>query len=139
MTIRQDLRIQQNADWSYVYTHRDSNGTAIDLTGYSAAMSIKRVPGQTTVARAYLSSGADANGGTITLGGIAGTVTLSMTAAQTLKLLYDFDLWALIDGEQYATVEPQCELVYDLNLTSGVGSASRVMEGNVIVRRSVTP
>lgn len=139
MPIRQDLIVEQNASFSYVYTHKDAAGSPVDLTGYSAAMSIKRQPGQTTVARAYLSTGADADGGTITLGGAAGTVTLAMTAADTLKLLWDFDLWAVIEKGGDVTVEPQACLVYDLNLTDADGAVTRALEGKVIVRRSVTP
>jgi len=138
VTTRQDLIVQQNADWSFVYTHKAA-GTPVDLTGYSAAMSIKRVPGQTTIARAYLSTGADANGGTITLGGADGTVTLAMTAAQTLKLLSDFDLWAVIERGGAAVIEPEAHLLYDLNLTAPGGAVTRALEGRVIVRRSVTP
>lgn len=140
MTLRRDLFINQNASWSDVYTHKDAAG-AIDLTGYTAAMSIKRAPGQTVVARAYLSSGADADGGTIVLGGTAGTVTMSMTPAQTLKLLWDFDLWAVIEthNERGVLVSPQSTLIYDLTITSPAGIATRAIEGRVIIRRSATP
>lgn len=141
MTIRQDLIIEQNADWTFSYVHKDSDGSAIDLTGYSAAMSIKKVPGQVTVARAYLSTGSDADGGTITLSGADGTVTLSMTAAQTLKLVWEFDLWALLQSHDMddVFVQPQVNLLYDINLTDAGGKTARVLEGKVIVRRSVTP
>lgn len=145
MTLRQDLTIQQNASWSFTYTHRDASGSPVDLTGYSAAMSIKRALGQTVVARAYLSSGADADGGTITLGGAAGTITMAMTPAQTLKLVMDFDLWAVIDRRDVdprgddVLVRPQVALVYDLLLTAPDGSVSRPIEGAAIVRRSATP
>ena len=84
MTIRQDLKINQGETWSWVYTHIDSTGSAIDLTGYTARMSVKtNFTGST---EAYLSTGADADGGIISLGGVVGTVTLSMTAAQTTAL-----------------------------------------------------
>jgi hypothetical protein len=138
VTLRQDLIIEQNADWTFTYVHK-SGGSVVDLTGYSAAMSIKRVPGQTTIARAYLSTGADADGGTITLGGDQGTVELAMTAAQTMKLLVDFDLWAVIENGHAATIKPEAHLLYDLNLASPAGAVTRALEGRVIVRRSVTP
>lgn len=140
MTLRQDLYVQQNADWSFTYTHQP-NGSPVDLTGYSAAMSIKKVPGQITVPRAYLSTGSDANGGTITLGGSAGTIQLSMTAAQTLKLVWEFDLWALLQSHDVwdVVVKPRVHLLYDVNLTNASGATSRVLEGKLIVSRSVTP
>jgi hypothetical protein len=140
MTLRQDLIIPQYADWSFTYVHKDGTGAVVDLTGYSAAMSIKRQPGQTAVPRSYLSSGADANGGTITLGTSDGTVTLAMTAQQTKQLLWDFDLWALIEtGRADAVIKPESHLVYDLALTHADGKVTRAIEGRVIVRRSVTP
>ncbi|MEO9230377.1 MAG: hypothetical protein ABI216_15735 [Devosia sp.] len=141
MTLRADLYIQQNASWSHVHTHNDAAGSPIDLTGYTAAMSIKRAPGQTVVARAYLSSGGDADGGTIVMGGAAGTITMSMTPAQTLKLLWDFDLWAVIESRDpdAALVKPQNTLVYDCSITNTNGVTTRVLEGRAIVRRSVTP
>ena len=140
MPLRQDLYVEQNADFAFRYTHM-SGGSAVDLTGYSAAMSIKKVPGQITVPRAYLSTGSDASGGTITLGGAAGTIDLAMTAAQTLRLVWEFDLWALMqDHSLYdVAVSPQVDLMYDINLTDTAGKTSRVLEGKVIVRRSVTP
>lgn len=140
MTLRQDLYVQQNADWSFTYTHKPG-GSPLDLTGYSAAMSIKKVPGQITVPRAYLSSGADADGGTITLGGTAGTVVLAMTAAQTLKLVWEFDLWALLQSQSIwdVFVKPRVHLLYDVNIKSPAGVTTRILEGKLVVSRSVTP
>lgn len=140
MSLRQDIVIEQNAGWTFTYTHKDASGAPVDLTGWSAAMSIKREFGQTTIPRAYLSSGSDAVGGSIALGGAAGTVTLAMTADQTMRLLRDFDLWALIEtGHPDVIVKPRVHLLYDLVLTDAVGNATRAIEGRAIVRRSVTP
>ena len=63
MATRQDIRINQGETWSYTFPW-----SANLSSGYSAAMSIKKVPGQTTTALAYLSTGSDADGGTLALG-----------------------------------------------------------------------
>lgn len=138
MTIRQDLRIYQGETWSHTYVHR-SAGSPVDLTGYSAAMSVKRVPGQTTMAQAYLSTGADADGGTITLGGANGEVVLSMTADETKALLTDVDIRALIPPEKRRRIHHEERFIYDLLLTDASGAVTRALEGQFIVRRSVTP
>jgi hypothetical protein len=134
MTARHDLEIRQGQDWSFVYTHLDSGGSAVDLTGYSARASFKvSYEGST---EAYLSSGDDADGGSIALGGANGTVTMSMTAAQTTALLEEPSLfaWAGKSGK----VNPVEKFIYDLELVDGSGVVTRVLEGRVFIQREVT-
>ena len=135
MTTRQDIRINQGETWSYMFPW------SADLSsGYSAAMSIKKVPGQTTAALAYLSTGSDADGGTITLGNQ--TIVASMTAAQTAALLTDVDIYALIPPEKRREeyVEHEECFLYDINLkNTATGAVTRAYEGKVTVRGSVTP
>jgi hypothetical protein len=129
VTIRQDLIIRQGATWSFLWTKRDAAGAAVDLTGYSARMAVKHGYGGS--AAAYLSTGPDAAGGGITLGGAAGTVTLAMTADQSAALGGGL---AAADAEACRTIE----LLYDLELVSGAGVVTRELEGQVIVNREVT-
>lgn len=134
MATRQDIRINQGETWSYSFPW------SADLSsGYSAAMSIKKVPGQTTTALAYLSTGTDADGGTLALGNQ--TITASMTAEQTAALLTDVDIYALIPPEKRRKyVEHEECFLYDINLTNiATGAVTRAYEGKVTVRRSVTP
>lgn len=130
MTTRQDLHIRQGADWSFTHTVRDSGGSPVDLTNYTARASIKRSLSDS--ASAYLSTGADADGGTITLGGVAGTVTLSMTNAET-DLLVDN-----VSFERPETIEPVTQFIYDLELVDASGNVTRELEGRVIYYRGVT-
>ena len=139
MTTRHDFRINQGDTWSYVYTYRDAAGAAIDVSAYSAAMSIKRVAEPSTTAQAYLSSGSDADGGTITLGTTDGLVTLSMTAAQTRDMISGVDISALVPPDRRNSVHTEERFVYDLLLTDGDGAVVRALEGQFIVRRAVTP
>lgn len=136
MTTRQDIRINQGETWSHTFPW------STDLSsGYSAAMSIKREPGQWTDPIAYLSTGADADGGTLALGNP--TIVAAMTATQTAALLEDGGLLALAaPGEQRRsepTAHEECFL-YDISLTNtSTGVVTRAYEGKVTVRRSVTP
>lgn len=136
MTTRQDLYIEQGVTWSWVYTWLDSAGDPVDITGYSARMAIKTRFDWNT--EAYLSSGSDADGGSIALGDAAGTITLSMTAAQTTALVGDLSIYTLVPPENRQPVEPTVTLLYDLELVTGAGAVTRVLEGRVNVRRQVT-
>ena len=133
MTIRQNLTIRQGETWSYVYTHLAA-GSPVDLTGYTARMSIRESFEGTN--EAYLSTGADANGGTITLGGVAGTVTLAMTAAQSAALAGDLSSILFVEPRKRA--ERDVDFLYDLELVSGAGVVTRALEGCLRVQREVT-
>ena len=132
MTTRSDLHINQGATWFYTYVWRDSAGSLIDLTGYSARMSIRDRVGGTLYA--YLSSGSDADGGTITLGGAGGTVTLSMTANESRNLEGAASLLSSIRYIRDRTLR----LFYDLELVSAADEVTRVLEGRILVHREVT-
>jgi hypothetical protein len=132
VTTRQDLPIRQGETWSFVYTKKDSAGAAVNLTGYTARMAIKNRIGGALFA--YLSTGTDASGGSIALGGVLGTVTLSMTASQTTAVGYILpDLRLVARG-----LRPILTLAYDLELISGAGVVTRELEGAVQIHREVT-
>jgi hypothetical protein len=133
MTTRHDLRVRQGETWSWTYT-KTADGSPVDLSAYSARMAVKaRIGGS---AEAYLSTGADADGGSITLGGAQGTVTLAMTAAQTAALTEDTSLALLMDPTFWA--ERDVEFFYDLELVDGSGNVTRELEGRLIVHRQIT-
>lgn len=138
MTVRHDLHVRQGETFSFVWT-KLSAGSAVDLSGYTARMAIKA--SLTGSVEAYLSTGADADGGTITLGGALGTVTLAMTAAQTAALAGSLNAVTaeLMDGvESRYTDEREVRFVYDLELISGAGVVTRELQGRVTVEREVT-
>ena len=137
MTTRVDLIIRQGETWSLSYAKKDSAGAAVDLTGYTARLAIRDRVGGTL--QAYLSTGADADGGTITLGGAAGTVALAMTATQSADLASStVELEAALFGYGVKNVGPVTTYVYDLELVSGAGAVTRELEGRVEVQRQVT-
>ena len=137
MTTRLDLIIRQGETWALGYTKRDSAGAAVDLTGYTARMAIRDRVGGTL--QAYLSTGADADGGTITLGGAAGTVALAMTATESSDLASStVDIEDAMFSYGIKLVEPIVVFVYDLELISAAGAVTRELEGRVEVQRQVT-
>ena len=142
MAIRQDLTVNQGETWTYTYTHKDSAGAAIDLTAFTARMMVKASFADGF--KAYLSTGADANGGQIVLGGVAGTVTLSMTADETARIdgnivFSGFETSDLsMQPARSQLIEPALYLLYDLELISGAGAVTRALQGRFILNREIT-
>lgn len=110
-----DLNCYQGANFDYTLLWQ-TNGTAVNLTGFTARMQVRESYDAGT-AIVSLTSGTG-----ITLGGTAGTIGLSMTAAQT----------ALLDGT------PQTQTIYDLELVSAAGYVTRLVEGNFFINPEVT-
>jgi hypothetical protein len=113
-----DICINRGFDWNLTLTWNDPDGNPYNLTGYTADMMIR--PGysdQTQLVFATLSTEDDPP--EIVLGGEAGTISLSLTAAQT----------ALI---------PPGAAVYDLRMTSPVPYATKLLEGIAQIQDEVT-
>lgn len=115
MSNRYNLNIDQGATLSVVATWKDSNGTPVNLTGYTARLQVRN---DFAAGSAVLSLTTE-NGG-IALGGTAGTVTLSAAATATAAL-----------SAPYVGV-------YDLELVSGGGVVTRLLEGTANVTPEVT-
>jgi hypothetical protein len=84
----------------------------VDLTGYTAALQIRPFALSTTI---LFDASAD-----IVLGGVAGTISLTIPAADTAT----FTWW---------------KGVYDLLLTDSSGVSTRLLQGSVDVTPGVTP
>jgi hypothetical protein len=109
-----NFAIDQGADWTAVLTWK-VNTVAVDLTNYTARMQLRPAHGALTT----LLSLTTAVGGGITLGGNAGTVTLTLTAVITATL-------------------PPGDHVYDLELVSPAGVVTRLVEGRFSISPEVT-
>jgi hypothetical protein len=114
MAGRYNIVIEQGATFDRLITWKDAAGSPIDLTGYSARMQLRA----SHTAQAVLIELTTGNG-RIALGGVAGTVRLTIAAADTA---------ALASG--------MC--VYDLELVSGGGVVTRLLEGSCQVSPEVT-
>ena len=100
-----DISTFKNASLNLAVTVTDDNSTPWNLTGYTAALTIRDKPGGSTIATLTGGSG-------LTLGGSAGTITVSRTSAQV-------QAWALDRG------------AYDLTVTSGGGLTTMLMAGSL--------
>ena len=105
-----NLFIDQDADFTTTVTVNDSNGSALDLTGYTALAMIRKTyqsSTSTTFTSAFVSPRT------------TGQITISLTDVQTA---------ALEDGRY----------VYDLVITDASGIKTRVVEGIATVSPSVS-
>ena len=108
-----DITIEQGATFSLVITYKD-NDTPVSLTGYTARMQVRA----TLESASTLVELTTANN-RIALGGAAGTITLTISATDTA---------ALTSGRG----------VYDLELVSGSGIVTRLLQGVATISRNVT-
>jgi len=110
-----DQAIEQGTTWARQFIWKDSEGTPVDLSGYTARMQLRTNVAATGEPLLELST---ENGG-ITLGGIAGTVDIVAAAEQTAAM-------TVLSG------------VYDLELVSDQGIVTRLLQGRFKVSREVT-
>ena len=109
-----NINCDQGATFSRTITWTDSARTPYNLTGYTARMHVRTTAATTTTLIELTTANSR-----ITLGGASGTVTLTISATDTA---------ALTPGKY----------VYDLELVSGGGVVSRIIEGNFVVKAEVT-
>ena len=106
--------IEQGATFGQTLTLKDSTGAAVNLIGFTGAMSLKQNPTATDTVISLTTSN-----GRMSIDGSAGTVTLSISATDTANLTPD-------DG------------VFDLEITSGAAVVTRLIEGTYSIRRNIT-
>ena len=109
MAIIANIFIDQGTDFSITVDVTDSTGDALNMSGYTASAQIRKT---------YSSSTASATFGT-SIAEATGQVTLTLDDTQTTAL----------EAGRY---------VYDMNITSGGGQTTRVVEGQAIVTPGVT-
>lgn len=130
--MRQNLTVFEGETWSFVFVYRDASGI-VDLTGYSARMAVRRfISGGL---RVYLSTGSDAAGGTLALGGTSGTIAMAMTDLETSAIMVNNDLDDIIHGIKRRMDE---QFIYDLEVVAPSGDVSRPISGDLLLIRSVT-
>lgn len=109
MAIIANLFIDQGTDFSVTVDVTGADGEVLNLSGYSASAQIRKTYTSSSTAAEFATSIAEATG----------QVTLSLTDTQTSAL----------SGGRY---------VYDMNITSGGGQTTRVVEGQAIITPGVT-
>ena len=112
---RLNLICERGANFSAVLTWKTEALALVNLTGYTAEMDV-RVSRSDTGTQVLTLTTANSR---ITLGGAAGTITLTISAADTAALTAQ-TAW------------------YDLIVTSGAGTVTRLFEGVFIIAERVT-
>jgi hypothetical protein len=112
---RYDIEIEQGATFSETLTLRDSNKDLVDLTDYTAKMHVRENIDDTTT---LLTSEGVSPTITLTLGGVAGTVTIAISDDTTAALSF-------------------ASAVYDLILISTTETI-RLLAGTVTLSQAVT-
>ena len=106
--------IDQGANWFVTFVYKDSAGTAINLTGYTAALQIRDTYADSTTDLSLTSPS-----GGITITAATGTIAVTATAAQTSAI-------------------PAGNYVYDLEITSSTGIVTRLVQGKISLSPQVT-
>lgn len=110
-----DIPIEQGATFTLDLSVTDDAGDPIDLTGYTARMSVKRDARETAALLELTTANVR-----IVITAASGLVTLILTAAET------------------AAITTWTRGVYDLELISAGGTVTRLCEGAVIILAEVT-
>jgi hypothetical protein len=110
---RYNIKVYQGSTFSLAPQWK-IDGTYVNVTGYTAAMSVKNSPTSSSTIISLTSSN-----GRITVGTTDGKFTLNLSAAETT---------ALTAGNY----------VYDLEVTAPNGTVTRLLEGGFIVYEGVT-
>ena len=108
ITCNQGATLQRTLTWT------DPAKNPINLTGYTARMQVRDTAASSSVILELTTSNTR-----ITLGGTAGTVSLNVAANVTANLVPGL-------------------YVYDLEVVSGGGEVTRLVEGNFNVKAEVT-
>lgn len=112
MAGKYNITAEQGSTFTFNFTVK-TNGTAWNLTSYTARMQVRpTIESTSTLLSLTTGSG-------ITLGGAAGTVSITATAAQM----------ADIQAGRH---------VYDVELVSAGGVVTRIIEGKFVVKAEVT-
>lgn len=114
MAAKYDIVMDQGATFSRAITWQDSQAVPVNLTGYTARMQVRDEVDSSTSALSLTTENSR-----ISLGGTAGTITLLVSATDT----------AAVAAGEY---------VYDLELVSGSGTVTRLIQGCFTVDAEVT-
>lgn len=112
---KENLKIEQGADFWFGAEWKDGEGEPVDLTGYKARAQVRPRVDSDVVLVQFSSEGAAPN---IELGGGDGTITLTLSAEETAKI--------------------KRSGVWDLELVAPSGAVDRFMQGNMILSPETT-
>jgi hypothetical protein len=122
--------IEQGATTDFQIVYKDSNGSPIDLTGYTAAMQIRDSQGGSTLYATLTSSLGDSYSKTadVSFLSLSGSNLTTPQASGSIGVYIGHELTTTMNfGEAY----------YDIEITNGV-ARERLLEGKVQLRKQVT-
>lgn len=109
-----DILIEQGATYDQEFVWKDSTGTGIDLTGYTARMQIRQVKTE--------------------------AVIISLTTGDGITLNYDGNgsIRVYISATDTSALLTCKQARYDLELQNIDGTVTRLLQGNVTISGEVT-
>jgi len=113
MAATYNITIERGETWSRILTWTDENGTPVNLTGCSAKMQARKVVGGAIIIELSTTNGR------ISLGGIAGTITLTIADEDTATFPID-------------------SARYDLLITFPSGTSEKILRGAMEIESLVT-
>lgn len=122
MAAKQNLDVDQGSDWDQEILWKDSGGSVIDLTGYTARMQVREAVDSSTVIIELTTANSR-----IALAHVVGppeyNIKLTIASADTTTL---------------PTNNEKSVWHYDLEMVSGSGVVKRLIEGKFVVHPEVT-
>ncbi len=109
-----DYEVEAGSTFDITLTWKDSSGTLIDLTGYTARSQWRSEVDAATILVDLTTANAK-----IVLGGVAGTIRIIQTSAET-------------EAYTFTTA------VHDLEIIDSSGTVQRLFEGSIVVVPEVT-
>ena len=111
--------IEKGATFTRVFKYKDENGAPVDLNGYTVRMQI-REDYDSAIIRTFDNNGNGGFGLTAAEGASEeNIITLTITATQTAAFTFD-------------------QARYDIELVSGAGVVTRLLQGKIKLSREVT-
>lgn len=115
MSGQYDFTIERNTTFTKTVVWKDGNGVVVNLANYTAQLQIRQAPGATDPVLDLTTAS-----GKLVIDGAAGSVTINITAAETMGLT----------GRRY---------YYDLRMYNTVAQvATRLLQGVITVSPEVT-
>lgn len=117
-----DFTVEMGTTLDLKLIYKDSTGTAVPLTGYSADMQVRASKADATILAEFKTTDS-----TIKLGPADGEIHILASAAVTSAWTFPIPT---------GTTTPQA--VYDLELTDGSGNVKRLIQGKISLDPEVT-
>jgi hypothetical protein len=114
MAASYDITIDQGATFSFTFTFKDANDDRVDLTDYAAKMQIREYHSSASPVLTLTTED-----DSIELGGVLGTVKITMSSEVTRDIFIDSG-------------------VYDIELYSPIFTTIRMLQGKITVSPEVT-